>query len=534
MNESSATLRLGSAIVFAFAACAGLGVALTASQIPRSVALLLALANVLGAACALGTLWWTTRSLRRTRTQLVAQIEAAGLGRFEERVQSGAAEWVPVSRALNVAMVRLAAQMADRDRRLGELQAEVSVDELTGLAARAQFIDRLNGMLNEGAAEAGGALVLLRVDDLGGLNQRIGRERTDALLRAVATLLRTRALQLAREGAVVARLNGADFAVAAPGVSVQQLDDWTRDLAAALHGLRQRQLSDRHRVGWVASSVFHVGETPGAVLSRVDNALQAGEAANKPWLTVRAHRKAQPSMAQWRVLIDDALATGRVELDTEAVCGPDGMARHRLAQLRLCSQDGRVFGDDVVLPAALHTGRTADLDLHAAQLALAAIAAGGGSIALKISARSAERPGFVSRLQTAVAEAGEHASGLWLEIDIGAETEPLAVLAPLAAALAPHRVRLGLDHVHNLPERLTALRRLGLSYLRLAPAMTSALSGDGGSGKRLMLQLVGEVCVAEGLELLAGPAADAADAELLRELGVPCACPLSGHRDGLI
>src|SRR5205814_432721 len=155
----------------------------------------------------------------------------------------------------NVMVVKIAAQIADRDRRLGELHAEVSVDELTGLASRGQFMERLGAVLQE-AGNGTGGVALLRIDDLAGLNQRAGRERTDALLKAVAILLRTRALRLQREGVLVARLNGADFALLAPSVPAGAMDDWAKDLATGLQGLKQQQLTDRPRVGWIAASGF--------------------------------------------------------------------------------------------------------------------------------------------------------------------------------------------------------------------------------------------------------------------------------------
>ena len=48
-----------------------------------------------------------------------------------------------MSRTINVALTRIKAQLDDRDHRLGELHAELSVDPVTQLAARAQFMDRL-------------------------------------------------------------------------------------------------------------------------------------------------------------------------------------------------------------------------------------------------------------------------------------------------------------------------------------------------------------------------------------------------------
>nr|WP_255719261.1 EAL domain-containing protein [Pelomonas sp. P8] len=428
-----------------------------------------------------------------------------------------------MSRTINVALTRLKAQLDDRDQRLGELHAEISVDAVTGLAARAQFMDRLAALLHEPDREATGGLVLLRVDDLAGLNQRAGRERADELLKQVATLLRTRALRLDGERAgVVARLNGADFGVLLPQVATEALDAWTRELADALHGLKQRELTDRPRVGWLAASAFTAGETLGAVMSRVDRALQAGEGGDTAWQLVRATPSGPSvSLAQWRSLIDEALMTGRVELDLTPVTTAQGRVVHQLARVQLEGAEGRRFGPDEVLPAALRTARIADIDLRVAELALARIAGNGDELAVRISPRSAERPTFVNRLDEALTAIGPLAAKLWVEFDIEGERHVAGVLGPLAAMLQRHAVRIGLKRVAAPPEDLALLRRLGVGHLRLAPSLCVGLDGEASAGKRRLLQMMAELGAAERLDVLAGEPGSEDDARLLRGLGIP-------------
>lgn len=482
--------------------------------------------HAFAALATLAALAWVSRWWKAGAEPLLAQLEAAGHGRFGERVQDGPVEWAPLGRAINVALTRIKSQLDDRDRRLGQLHTEISVDPVTGLAARAQFMDGLSDCLHELGEEATGGLVLLRVDDLAGLNQRAGRERADELLRQIATLLRTRVQRLSRQGGIIARLNGADFGVLVAGVEAQALDAWTRELSDALHGLRQRELSDRPRVGWLAASVFHAGETVGAVMSRVDRALQSGEAGDAAWLMVRAGRSGPAlSLVQWRGLIDDALATGRASLTLTPVTGTGAAAAHQMGEVCLEGPDGRRFGADEVLPAALRTARIADIDLRVAELALAHAQAHGQAVAIRVSPRSAERPSFVSRLDEALAAMDAAARQLWVEFRIDGERNLPAVLGPLAAMLHRHGVRIGLQRIVAPPEDLGLLRQLHVGYLRLAPSMAVGLAGEGSSGKRRLLQLMAELGGSEGLRVLAPEAGCAEDAALLRDIGIPCADP---------
>lgn len=531
MTIGSATRRAAAAVGggFTLSAIANLGLfshTLSAAQLGW-----LLLAHALGAAATLVALGFVSRWWLRGGGPLIAQLDAAGKGRFTERAQDGPVEWADLSRAINVALTRIKAQLDDRDLRLGELHAEISVDAVTGLAARPQFMDRLTALLNHPDGADTGGLVLLRVDDLAGLNQRAGRERADELLKQVATLLRTRALRLDAAGGTVARLNGADFAVLVPRVGAEVLDGWTRELADALHGLKQRELTDRPRVGWLAASVFQPGETVGAVLSRVDRGLQAGEGGDTAWMMVRATRAGPAvSLAQWRSLIDEALMTGRVELNLAPVRDGSGHALQQLARVRLESAEGRVFGPDEVLPAALRTARIADIDLRVAELALARIAGQGEDVAVRISPRSAERPTFVSRLDEALTGIGPLARRLWVEFEIDGERQVLSVLGPLTTMLQRHGVRVGLKRVVSPPEDLGLLRRLGVDHLRLGPSLSSGLAGDGSAGKRRLLQLMVELGASERLRVLAPEAGSGADAQWLRGIGIPCADPVVESR----
>ena len=103
--------------------------------------------------------------------------------------------------------VRAALARASRDR---QLYQAVRRDDLTGLANRASFRDRLDHGLTL-ARRSGGklALLLVDVDDFKSINDRFGHPGGDELLRRVGERLRSRV----RESDTVARLGGDEFGV---------------------------------------------------------------------------------------------------------------------------------------------------------------------------------------------------------------------------------------------------------------------------------------------------------------------------------
>lgn len=114
------------------------------------------------------------------------------------------------------------------------LRAEAYQDSLTGLANRRYFDSQLHARLNVEEQACSGYLLLLRVNDLSGLNQRLGGPRTDQLLVGIAEQLQ----QLSRGRFILARNRGGEFAMLAPGVERQEAQQLAEQLEQMLHSLQ--------------------------------------------------------------------------------------------------------------------------------------------------------------------------------------------------------------------------------------------------------------------------------------------------------
>ncbi len=416
---------------------------------------------------------------------LVRQLTAAGEGHYEPCVQPPALEWAEPFRAANVMVARLLQRRAERDKQLSLLREEVATDSLTGLASRAQFMQTLVlALASEGPARLThsadrGMVAIVRVHDLVGVNQRMGRDRGDELLASIAMLLRMHLMRLGTAECLLARLNGADFAVIATGVPALALNDWLDDLALGFTELHHNAVADRPHVAWLGATTFTRGEPLPDVMSRADAMVQSSESQQLPYrLTSAMESDHAIPTAQWRMHIERALDTGLVSLAYFPVLCADGRVLHREAVVRLTLADGAVMNGARVVPPALRTGRIMDLDLRVIELALLELKThpDASDVAVNVSPQSLARPLFVERLRTVLAQSGKAAARLWIEVDeliLDSGSDELTALAALANA---HGTRVGLDHFQSQWARAFALPEHGVSFIKLDPSLCQGMA----------------------------------------------------------
>jgi diguanylate cyclase (GGDEF)-like protein len=147
---------------------------------------------------------------------------------------------VLVSSALVVGVVVFTLSLSDTEM---ALRADARFDHLTGLSNRASLVPRFAELRSQAHATDGSmALVVYDLDRFKSVNDALGHERGDAVLRDTAQLLRRhlRAFDL------VYRLGGEEFAILLPGVGVAEAVEIAQ---------RQRESIEEARPGGVAITV---------------------------------------------------------------------------------------------------------------------------------------------------------------------------------------------------------------------------------------------------------------------------------------
>ena len=455
------------------------------------------------------------RRIRRPLDATVAQARALEAGQYVQVAEPRVPELQRVARAMNRMVQRVQWLFEAQAEQVETLRRQAHEDPLTGLAHRGHFMQRLGAVLNGEDGAAAGTLVLLRVADVAGLNRTLGREATDRALCALAEVLRNQAGGAALAG----RLNGADFAyaIAAPASAAGTAESLSLALHAALAGFNDAVAVHVGAIDWQR------GAAAGALLAQADRALARAE-AGPPFSAqvAAADSEATAAMAgehSWHRQLSRAMAERRTQLVSYPVLSRDGTLWQLECPLRVQYAPGGAFESAAQwLPLAARSRLLPQLDLHAVQLALAAIEADGVPRGINLALASLADGAFTTQLRRLLGESPRACRQLGLEVGESAAVEHFALTQAFAAMVRPLGVHFGLEHAGHRLHRVERLYELGLDYVKLDAALVRGVHTDEAArrfvqGSVTLLRALAVAVCAEGVD-------DAADAQALWACGI--------------
>ena len=171
-------------------------------------------------------------------------------------------------------------KIAEQERRIRELEEQVTLDELTGLLNRRGFFDAFNREIDRTTRghSDGGLLILIDLDNFKAINDTYGHMAGDAALRLVARTLKN----TSRTMDACARLGGDEF--------VLLLANTQRDKALVRAQNLIRQLNSLSLV-WYGAELpiraslglkdYCAGDTPESIFGEADSKLYDSKRLNK-------------------------------------------------------------------------------------------------------------------------------------------------------------------------------------------------------------------------------------------------------------
>ncbi len=391
-------------------------------------------------------------------------------------------------------------------------------DDLTGLANRALFMDRVaHGLARRERDGTGLAVLLLDLDDFKTVNDGLGHAAGDSMLRAVAERLAT----LVRPGDTTARLGGDEFAMVLVDLPSERSAVHAVERIISVLGqpllLEGKEIYAHCSIGIAfAGDDFSGGGgavTPEQLLRNADAAMYVVKTDGKGRYAIfQPHMHAAAlHRLDLRADLQRALDNGEfilhyqpiVSMKTGGVVGVEALVRW------MHPQRGMV-APDAFIPLAEETGLVVPLGLwvleHACrQVASWSVDNPGLSVSVNVSQRQLRRSEFGAEVGSVLARTGIEPSRIALEITesaIMAEVEPTIERLQVLKGLG---VRVAVDDFGTGYSSFSWLRQLPVDVLKIDKEFVDELGRreQGGFLVAAIIDLahnLGLRTVAEGIE----------------------------------
>jgi len=404
------------------------------------------------------------------------------------------------------------------------LQQQATRDHLTGLYNRGWATDHLQGLLDGEAGEGQFAVLYVDLDGFKLVNDDLGHDAGDDLLRLVGDRLS----RSVRSGDRVVRFGGDEFVIICPP-QISSSD--AERLAARIVTL----LSERFQLGayevnvtasvGVLTASSHADLGPQDLLRDADIALYRAKEVRSTWrvfnagmraksenrLEILSHLRSVISSSRLRVVYQPIvnLQTGRVE-------GLEALAR-------LTMPDGREIPPPVFVGIAESTGAALMLDAAVMTRALEDLrwlderCPVPLRIAVNLSASEVTHPGLVRIIRRLLDEAGVDPSRLTLEVTETAVVKDLEAARAQLQELRQIGVSIEIDDFGTGYSSMAYLHSLPISGVKIDRSFVQGVVMD--ANQALITEGMIHMGNALGLRVIGEGIEEAAQSDRMRDLG---------------
>lgn len=450
------------------------------------------------------------QSLAITRREFLTQPDLPATPEFRRVVQ-----------AMNLMVDKLKTLFEEEAERSERLRREAYQDAQTGLPNRRAFEMQFNDKLSDEETPPG-FLIMIRIQDLAGLNQRLGGQRTDALLETMAKMMRTAQKLFADQDSVLARVRGGEFALLCPGMAEKE----AKTLAVALsHNLESLYLTgeiDNAPVAALGLVPFKRGDTLVSLLIQGDRALTHAESSPELHATVSESTQNNPAEADrhlWFNRLDTLLTNEGLQLFLQPVsrCDDTDEVLHHKVLARIDDEEGNSIAAGFFLPWIQRFGWNTRLDQVMMKQTLHYLRRHPGKLALSLSGSTVLDHELMAQLLAPLKNQPQLAPRLILELDENQlpDTEHLEALIQL---LGEYGCQLGLQHFGGRFNLIGNLAQWGLAYLKVDGSYIRNIDLE--DDKKVFIEALYRTTNSIDLPLIAERVETEGELRVLRDMGL--------------
>lgn len=446
---------------------------------------------------------------------VVDQAEAIGERRFIVSEEPKTKEFQRLVRAMNT-LSQGVKQMLDKEaRQLESLRRESQTDALTGLANRIHFLNLLDTHLTREDTQERGVIILARVMNLNELNNQLGHQQVDQLLRAIAGVFSD--IQDKHPNSYAGRLNGSDFTLLIP--TDTPIDIISADISQKLNFQLIAGNFDKVALPLALCS-FNSNDRRNEILHKLDGALaQAELKGNRAVVAIENNQLdyVQHNLTEWRDAITTSLSTQGIGLAKFPVRNANGDLLHYETAVRL-HLDNELKPAGYFMPWAVRLGLMPDVDLAVIKLALTQLKDTPGPLAINLSAASLCNAHFREQVITLLLNEPQNTKHLWLEFPEISVLRHLEELRAFATRLRVLGCKIGIEHAGLEFTQFGNLQDMGLGYLKIDSAIIRNIHTN--ANNQTFVQSLCTLGHSLGIEMIAEGVINEDEGQTLIKIGV--------------
>lgn len=465
---------------------------------------------------------WLLRTQLRPLDNMVDQAEAISRREFlaVQKIPR-TPELKRVVLAMNQMVQKLKTLFTEEAARSEKLRIEAYQDSLTGLANRRLLDIRLAEQLMVSEHNTAGYLLFMRLADLAGLNQKLGGQKTDALIKAMGEVFKQQLEHPNRREWLGSRSRAGEFTLVAPGLTGEAADQLAGELAAAVDALPEAGESGVSPLAFIGIGAFSPGDQAKAVFARTDRALaQAQGSLGKIWARLDDGATPNPnSQLDWRGWIDDALKQSKLMLFFQpvATCADTSKILHQKVLARLIDPQGETIAAGQFLPWIERLGWSARLDIAMLESSIKHLSLHPQPLALSLSGQTLRDAESQARLLQILRDNPRQDGLLTLELD-ERYLPSAAQLEQLSQSVRALGYNLGVQHFGGNFNLIGNLTNLGLAYLKIDGSYIRAINQE--ADKYSFIEAIYRATNSIDLPLIAEMVETEAELTALNEIGI--------------